>query len=73
MDMQTLINLVIGAAAAALGWFVKLILKTIDRLDQDIRAMPDKYISKSDFKEHLQRIEASLERIFAKLDDKQDK
>jgi molecular chaperone GrpE (heat shock protein) len=65
--------MLMAVAGSAIGWFIKSMMRSIDRLDADVRSMPDKYISKSDFKEHLQRIENSLERIFEKLDDKQDK
>jgi hypothetical protein len=73
MDYQVLFNIAVGIAGAALGWMINGFRATIERLDQDIRALPDKYISKSDFKEHLQRIENALEKIFEKLDHKQDK
>ena len=73
MDYQVLFDIAIGLAAFVGQRYLSNIQSSIDRLDTDVRHMPDKYISKDDFKDHLQRIEQSLQRIFEKLDEKQDR
>ena len=73
MDYQTLFNLAVTAAAFFGGWTFNRIYTAIDRLDKDVRDLPHIYVSKADYKVELQKIDASLYRIFDKLDEKADK
>ena len=73
MDYQTLFNLAITVAAFFGGWTFNRIYTAIDRLDKDVRDLPHIYVSKTDYKAELQKIDASLCRIFDKLDEKADK
>ena len=73
MDYQVLFNLAITASAFFGGWTLNRIYTAIDRLDKDVRDLPHVYVSKTDYKAELQKIDASLSRIFDKLDEKADK
>ena len=55
------------------GWVLNSIYQSVDRLDKDVRAMPERYLAKDDYRQDLQRVEAMLTRILDKLDDKADK
>lgn len=73
MDYQVLFNLAVGAAGVFGGWILNRIYTAIDRLDQDVRAMPDKYVSKEDYRRDIYEIKDILKQIFHKLDNKADK
>jgi hypothetical protein len=55
------------------GWVLKRIYSAIDRLDDDVRALPERYVAKDDFYKNLDRVEIKLDRILDKLDQKADK
>lgn len=73
MDWQEAFNIAVMIAGAALGWIVGRITKTLDQLDSDIRALPEKYVTKADNQAALSEIKTLLHRIDDKLDGKQDK
>ena len=73
MDYQTLFNIAILVAGFFGGWVLNSIYQSIERLDKDVRAMPERYLAKDDYRQDLQRVEAMLTRILDKLDDKADK
>ena len=73
MDAQTLIN-----AGLALGGFLgafvlNRIMNFLDRLDEDVRNMPSKYVQKEDYHRDINEIKSMLKLIFDKLDHKADK
>ena len=49
------------------------IMRSLDRLDDDVRRMPEKYLSKDDYHRDISDIKSMLKSIFDKLDDKADK
>ncbi len=73
MDFQIIFNAVLGVAIAMGGWIMGRITRSLDQLDSDVRSLPDKYVSKSDYHNDLQDIKSLLNRIFDKLDGKEDK
>ena len=73
MDYQTLFNIAILVAGFFGGWVLTSIYQSIERLDKDVRAMPERYLAKDDYRQDLQRVETMLTRILDKLDDKADK
>ena len=73
MDYQTLFNIAILIAGFFGGWVLNSIYQSIERLDKDVRAMPERYLAKDDYRQDLQRVETMLTRILDKLDDKADK
>jgi chaperonin cofactor prefoldin len=77
MTDQAIINLIIGAILSVLGWFARQLWDAVQDLKQDVKQievdLPTHYVRKEDLESRLDRIEASLNRIFEKLDHKADK
>lgn len=77
MEFQPVFNLVGGAVLVAVGWWCKEIWNSVKSLKEDIRAievdLPKHYVSKADIESRLDKIDATLERIFDKLENKADK
>lgn len=73
VDYQVLFNVAFTIAAFLAGWVLNNITKVMDRLDKDVRDLPDKYVAKSDFYRDLHDIKVLLQRIDDKLDGKADK
>lgn len=77
MDTQTIINLAGGAILTTLGWFARQIWDSVQALKDDIRKieveLPTNYVRRVDLDARFDRIEATLERIFDKLEAKADK
>lgn len=77
MENQQLFNLVITGSGALGGWMLKVIWDAIRDLKREIRDLNkqvhDDFVRREDFSEAVRRIEYMCERIFDKLDNKQDK
>lgn len=73
MDYQVLFNLAVGATGVFGGWILNRIYTAIDRLDHDVRAMPEKYVAKEDYRRDIYEVKDILKQIFNKLDHKADK
>ena len=77
MNDQAIINLIIGAVLSVLGWFARQLWDAVQDLKSDMKQLevdlPTYYVRKEDLEARLDRIEASLNRIFEKLDHKADK
>lgn len=73
MDYQILFNIAVGAAGMFGGWVLTRIYTAIDRLDNDVRAMPEKYVYKEDYRRDIYEIKDICKQIFDKLDNKVDK
>jgi len=84
MESQGLFNIVVMCAGAFGGFLIKSILdsvKELKRTDETLHNrvtelasdLPETYLRRDDFVQHLNRIETTLARIESKLDDKVDK
>ena len=77
LDAQTLINIALAAILATIGWFARQVWGAVKDLQKDVQAievdLPKSYVSKDDFNMTMKRIEAMLQRISDKLDEKVDK
>lgn len=73
MDYQVLFNVAIAIAGFLGGWMLNNIFKALERLDADVRAMPQHYVAKDDYRQALERIESMVGKIFDRLDHKVDK
>lgn len=84
MDYQVLFNIAFGIAGFFGGWVLNNLSKAIERLDDDVRAMPLNYVSRDDWKDatreikeemraSFDRLESNLNNVFKKLDRKEDK
>lgn len=70
---QILFNIIIGVAGVFGGWILNNISRSIERLDQDVRAMPLTYVTRVDYRADIEEVKAMLNRISDKLDGKVDK
>jgi len=77
MDWQHIINLIGGAALAAIGWFARQLWDAVQTLKFDMNklelSISDNYVKKDDFKDGIKEIKDMLGKIFDKLDAKADR
>jgi len=70
-------NFIGGAILVAVGWWCKEIWNSVKSLKEDIQAievdLPKNYVTKKDIENRFDRIDATLERLFDRLDAKADK
>ena len=76
-DWQQIVNLALVAAFGIVGYFYNQLVMDQKRDRQAINDMrvdlPKNYVSKDDLSGHLNRIEAMLNKIFDRLEQKVDK
>ena len=84
MDYQFLFNIAFGIAGFLGGWVLNNLSKAIERLDNDLRALPMTYVTKDDWKDAMKemkdemrsgfdKLDHTLGTIFSRLDKKEDK
>lgn len=77
MDLQSVFNLVLGAAATALGWFARELWAAVSGLKSDVAKLrediPKNYVAKDDYREDIRELKGMLEKIFDRLENKADK
>ena len=77
MDWQLLFNLIGTAIMATIGWFARQLWDSVKDLKEDIKNiqvdLPTNYVRKVDIEAQFNKLEASLQRILDKLDQKADK
>lgn len=70
MDTQNLFNIAIAIAGFLGGWVLNNISKNLNRLDEDVREMPVRYVSKDDYRADITEIKGMLAEIYKELRDK---
>jgi cell division protein FtsB len=78
MEMtQGLINAALSLAFGALGWFARELWAAVNELKSDLaklrEELPKDYISRDDYRGDIRELKEMLNRIFDRLDNKQDK
>ena len=73
MEAQSLINAGIALAGFMGGWILNRIMKTLDKLDDDVKTVHKEYIRKDDYHRDIGEIKTMLKGIYDKLDSKADK
>lgn len=77
MDLQTLFNVMITVLLAIVGWFARTVWDSLkeykDRLHEVELHLPNNYVKQVDINARFDKLENMLERVFIKLDQKQDK
>ena len=77
MEPQHVIDAVLGVSSMTLGWFARELWSAVKELKSDLaklrEALPKTYVTKDDYREDLNEIKSMLNKIFDKLDNKQDK
>jgi len=77
MQYQEVLNFVLATAMSVLGWFAKELWDAVKNLKSDIsklrEELPKTYVAKDDYKLDLAEIKFMLNKIFDRLEGKQDK
>lgn len=77
MDYQVLFNVILGVAAACLGWFARELWQAVKDLRQELAdhrvEIAKEYLPKDDFNRLAGELKDMLIRISDKLDTKVDK
>jgi hypothetical protein len=73
MDTQSIVNIGITIAGCFGGWVLNRIMTSLDRLDQDVKDLPNKYTRRDDYIRDVAEIKSLLQSIFDKIDGKVDK
>jgi|TARA_R100001594_G_scaffold53344_4_gene86982 predicted phosphatase len=73
MDYQVMFNITVVAVAFFGGWMVNRVFVLLDRLEEDMKLVPEKYIAKDDYREDIREIKEMLGAIFKRLENKADK
>lgn len=76
MDQST-INMIGGAALAALGWFARELWTAVKELKADLARLrehlPKAYVAKEDYRQDVKELKNMLQHVITRLDDKADK
>jgi chaperonin cofactor prefoldin len=77
LDWQTIINVGAAGLLSAFGWFARQLWEMVQKLKEDIQRLeidlPTNYVRKADLDARFDKLDASLQRILDKLDQKVDK
>lgn len=73
MDNQTIFNAAVSLAGFLGGWVLNNIYKAIERLEEEARTSPAKYVRRDDYREDMNEVKNLLGKISDKLDNKEDK
>jgi cell shape-determining protein MreC len=73
VDYQILFNIAFTVSAFLAGWVLSRVTRALDQIDADVRLLPEKYVSKADYRADLHEIKELLKHIDQKLDRKADK
>jgi hypothetical protein len=73
MDTQSLVNIGITIAGFFGAWVLNRIMVSLDRLDGDVKEMPNRYVRRDDYIRDIVEIKEMLKGIYDKLDAKADK
>ena len=77
MEFQSLFNILAGASLTVIGWFARQLWDATQKLKDDLSDLElnisEKYVKKSEISARFDKIESILERLFTKLESKQDK
>jgi hypothetical protein len=73
MDLQILFNIAVAIAGFFGGWILNNISRTMNKLDDDVRAMPLNYVTKEDYRTDIAEIKGILSEIYKELRNKADR
>lgn len=77
MDVQTVVNLLVGVLLILLGWFGRTLWEVVKELRSDLSDLrehiPRTYVAREDWRVEIRDIKDMLGKIFDKLDNKADK
>ncbi len=75
--IQSIINILLIAGIGALGWFARELWSAVKELKYDLAKLreeiPKQYVAKDDYKDDVRELKELMNKIFDRLDHKQDK
>ena len=73
MEYQLLFNIIIAVTGFLGGVLVNLLFGTLDKIIDELKQIPEKYVAKDDYREDIRDIKEMLGAIFKRLEGKADK
>jgi len=73
MEYQLLFNIIIAVAGFLGGVLVNRAFSTLDKINDELKIIPEKYVAKDDYREDIREIKEMLGAIFKRLEGKADK
>ena len=73
MDYQVMFNIAIIVISFFGGWMVNRVFALLDKLDEDMKLVPEKYVAKDDYRVDIREIKDMFGAIFKRLENKADK
>ncbi len=73
MDYQVMFNIAIIVISFFGGWMVNRVFALLDKLDEYMKLVPEKYVAKDDYRVDIREIKDMLGAIFKRLENKADK
>ena len=70
---QMVLNSALGVAGFFIIWAFTRAFALLDRMDADLKQIPEKYVAKDDYREDIREIKEMLGAIFKRLEGKADK
>ena len=70
---QMILNGALGIAGFLIIWAFTRAFALLDRIDADLKQIPEKYVAKDDYREDIREIKEMLGAIFKRLEGKADK
>jgi len=73
LETQWLINLGFGAAGAFGMWILNRLSTSVEKIEDNIKDMPIRYVTKDDYRQDITEIKTMLGDIYKELRTKVDK
>jgi DNA integrity scanning protein DisA with diadenylate cyclase activity len=77
MEMQSLIDVGLGAIMAVLGWFARELWAAVKELKSDLSKLredlPKDYVAKDDYRQDIRELKEIMNKVFDRLENKVDK
>lgn len=73
MEYQVIFNVGVALVGFTGGWMVNRVFVLLDRIDADMKSIPQKYVAKEDYREDIREVKEMLGAIFKRLENKADK
>ena len=70
---QVIFDAIILIAGFLAAWAYTRIFTLLDRIDADMKQIPEKYVAKDDYREDIREVKEMLGAIFKRLENKADK
>ena len=77
MEPQNIIDIALGSGFAVLGWLARELWSAVKELKNDLSVLrelfPNNYVARDDYREDMREVKDMLNKIFDRLENKQDK